>query len=300
MMKTSLLYFQDEAEPALELADLARLTPQLVIRHDFPDGEFKLQLPSNVSSRAVIFRSLNHPNEKLIELIFTGGTARMLGVRHLTLVAPYLAYMRQDIAFVPGEVISQRIVGELLASIFDAVITVDPHLHRISKLKEAIPLDPAIVISAAPLLAEFVAKQRNNPFLIGPDAESVQWISQAALHAHLDYAVAKKIRHGDLNVEISFPKVNIKGRPVVILDDIASSGHTLAQAAKILLAAGALTVDVAVSHALFNSGAIELIKSSGVQNIWSANTVAHSSNAISVFPEIAKALKNILKQKLSY
>lgn len=296
-MKTSLLYFQCEETAALKLAHLASLTPQLIIRHDFPDGEFKLQLPVNISNRAVLFHTLDHPNEKLIELLFAAGGARQQGVRHLTLIAPYLAYMRQDIAFITGEVISQRVIGELLASIFDAVITVDPHLHRISKLEEAIPVDPALVVSAAPLLGEFVAKQRSNPFLMGPDAESAQWISQAALKANLDFSVAKKIRHGDLDVEITFPKIHVEGRSVVLLDDIASSGHTLARAAEILFTAGASTVDVAVTHALFSDDAIELIKRSGVENIWSTDTVAHSSNAVSVLPELAKALKNILKSK---
>lgn len=295
MEKTSLLYFKNEETAAFSLARLADLDPQLITRHDFPDGEFKLQLPLNISSRAVLFHTLDHPNEKLIELLFTAGTARLQGVRHLTLVAPYLAYMRQDIAFVTGEVISQRIIGELLASLFDALITVDPHLHRITKLDEAIPVDPAIVISAAPLLGKFVAQQRFNPFLMGPDAESAQWISQAALRANLDFAVAKKIRHGDLDVEITFPKVQVEGRSVVLLDDIASSGRTLARAAEALFSAGASTVDVAVTHALFSDDAIEHIKNSGVQNIWSTDTVAHPSNAVSVLPELAKALKKILK-----
>ena len=295
MKKISLLYFQSEEASALRLAQLAGLNPQLIIRHDFPDGEFKLQLPTNLSSRTVLFHTLDHPNEKFIELLFAAGGARQQGVRHLTLVAPYLAYMRQDIAFIEGEVISQRIIGELLASMFDAVITVDPHLHRIAKLEEAIPVDPALVISAAPLLGEFVAKQRSNPFLMGPDAESAQWIAQAALKAHLDFAVAKKIRRGDLEVEITFPKIHVDGRAVVLLDDIASSGHTLARAAEILFTAGAVTVDVAVTHALFSDGAVELIKNSGVQNIWSTDTVIHSSNAVSVLPNLAKALKNIFR-----
>lgn len=290
MAGASLLYFKDEANAALKLVELAGLTPCLIERHDFPDSEFKLKLPSTLSRRAVLFRSLNHPNEKLVELLLTAKTAKQLGVQHLTLVAPYLAYMRQDIAFVPGEVVSQRIVGDLLAALFDAVITLDPHLHRVDSLQEAVPVKNAINISAAPILGDLVVQKRANPFLIGPDEESAQWVAQAAAAHHLDYAVATKTRMGDRSVDIALPPINVKDRAVVLLDDIASSGHTLARAAELLLAAGASSVDVAVTHALFDSQAEAMVKKAGVSQIWSTDCIAHSSNAVSVMPAIAQAL----------
>ncbi|MCZ4328253.1 ribose-phosphate pyrophosphokinase-like domain-containing protein, partial [Brachybacterium paraconglomeratum] len=86
-----------------------------------------------------LYRSLDQPNEKLVELLLAARTARTLGAPHLTLVAPYLPYMRQDIAFSPGEAVSQRIVGPFLASLVDAVITVDPHLHRVASLRDVVP-----------------------------------------------------------------------------------------------------------------------------------------------------------------
>lgn len=293
MAGVSLLYFKDEAVTALKLAKLAGLTPCLIERHDFPDGEFKLKLPPTLSSRAVLFRSLNHPNEKLVELLLAAKTAKQLGVQHLTLVAPYLGYMRQDIAFVPGEVVSQRIVGDLLASLFDAVITLDPHLHRVANLKEAVPVKDAINISAAPILGDWVVQKRANPFLIGPDEESAQWVAQAAAAHQLDYAVATKTRLGDRSVDIALPTIDVKGRAVILLDDIASSGHTLARATELLLEAGAASVDVAVTHALFDRQAEALVKKAGVSQIWSTDCIAHTSNAVSVMPAIAQALSKL-------
>jgi ribose-phosphate pyrophosphokinase len=290
MAVTSLFYFKDEAGSALNLAELTGFSPCLIERHDFPDGEFKLKLPPTLSNQGVLFRSLNHPNEKLVELLLVAKTVKQLGVQHLTLVAPYLAYMRQDIAFVPGEVISQRIVGDLLASLFDAVITLDPHLHRVTSLQEAVPVKDAINISAAPILGNLVVQKRTNPLLIGPDEESAQWVAQAAAAHHLDYAVAIKTRLGDRSVDIALPTMDVKGRVVVLLDDIASSGHTLARAAELLLAAGASSVDVAVTHALFDNQAEALIKKAGVSQIWSTDCIAHNSNAVSVMPVIAQAL----------
>ena len=99
------LYFDDEEAPALRLSQAAGLTALAIARHRFPDGELKLRLPVDDTGRlpplAVLLRSLHQPNEKLVELLLAARTARSLGVQHLTLVAPYLAYMRQDIAFHP-------------------------------------------------------------------------------------------------------------------------------------------------------------------------------------------------------
>ena len=271
MLKLTLLYFKGEEQAALRLARLIGSDAHLIMRHDFPDGEFKLQLPPALARQTIIFHTLNNPNDKLIELLLVARTARQMGATSLTLIAPYLAYMRQDIAFVPGEVVSQRIIGDLLASLFDVVMTVDPHLHRVSSLDQAVPVKTALALSAAPILGQLAASHRDNPVLIGPDSESAQWVAQAALTNSLDYAVAKKIRHGDRTVEIALPNVDVTGRSVVLLDDIASSGATLARAAALLLSAGAKTVDVAVTHALFSEGALELIKRAGVEPAPSPN-----------------------------
>jgi len=106
-----LLYFEDEAAPAVRLAEAAGMQATLVECHRFPDGELKLRLPTPLPERVVVFRGLHQPNEKLVALLLAARTARELGARDLTLVTPYLGYMRQDMAFRPGEAVSQRIVG---------------------------------------------------------------------------------------------------------------------------------------------------------------------------------------------
>ncbi len=288
-----LLHFDDEQASAQRIAEQAGLTQGLITRHRFPDGELKLRLPQALPERVVLLRTLDHPNEKLVELLLAARTARELGARHLTLVTPYLAYMRQDIAFTPGEAVSQRIVGQFLAQLFDAVITVDPHLHRVASLQEAVPVPQAVVLSAAPLLADLVATHRPNALLVGPDEESAQWIAQAAARHGFDHAVCRKVRHGDRSVAIELPSVNFSGRAVVLLDDVASSGHTLAQATRLLLAAGAASVDVAVTHALFAGDALQLLSTAGIGQVWSTDCIAHASNAVSMAPAIAAALADL-------
>ncbi len=295
LSKPTLLCFEDELASGERIAQAAQLDLVTIVRHRFPDGELKLRLPDHLGEQVVILRTLNDPNEKLVELLLTAQTARSLGARHLTLVAPYLAYMRQDIAFHPGEAISQRIVGKFLAGLFDAVITVDPHLHRVATLQEAVPVANALVLSGAPLLSDLIASRRKNPLLVGPDEESAQWVAQAAARHDFDYAVCRKVRNGDRAVEVALPDQSVMGRAVVLLDDVASTGHTVAQAARLLLAAGAASVDVAVTHALFAGDALQVLQNAGVGEVWSTDCIAHSSNAVSMAPLIAAALNQLLE-----
>ena len=288
-----LLFFEDERAPATRLAQASGLTPHQIERHRFPDGEIKLRLPAALPRQVVVLRSLNDPNEKLVELLLLATTARTLGAQHLTLVAPYLAYMRQDLAFHAGEVISQRVVGGFIAGLFDALITVDPHLHRVSTLAQAVPVAQPLVLSGAPLLGDWIALHRAQPLLIGPDEESAQWVAQAAQRHGFDYAVCHKTRHNDHAVQVQLPQVDVAGRQVVVMDDVISTGHTVAQATKMLLAAGARSVDVAVTHALFAPGALALLKQAGVGEIWSTDCIAHASNQALMAVPLAQALARV-------
>ncbi|GAB3358781.1 MULTISPECIES: ribose-phosphate diphosphokinase [Giesbergeria] len=294
---TCLLFFADEQASAERLARATGLQARPIARHRFPDGELKLTLPVDAQGllppRVVLLRGLHQPNDKLVELLLAAQTARRLGVQHLTLVAPYLAYMRQDIAFHPGEAVSQRVVGDFLAGLFDAVLTVDPHLHRVATLHEAVPAMQTVVVSGAPLLADWIVQQRAGALLMGPDGESAQWVAQAAARHNLDHAVCTKERHGDRQVSIVLPPVPVQGRAVVLLDDMASTGHTLIQATALLRAAGATSVDVAVTHALLDAAALQALHDAGVEHFWSTDAVLHPSNCVALAPALSDALQTL-------
>lgn len=285
-----LLHFDDEAGFAQRLGRAAALDVRPVDRHRFPDGELKLTLPVPLAPAAFVLRSLDRPNEKLIELVLLADAARALGVRHLTLVAPYLAYMRQDQAFAAGEAVSQRTVGRLLAERFDAIVTVDPHLHRTARLEEAVPARRAVALSAAPLIGAHYRALTPPPLLLGPDAESGQWV-KAAAGGVLDHAVCVKHRRGDHDVRIELPPVSLAGRHVVLLDDVASTGGTLVECARQALAAGATRVDAAVTHALLDAAAEARLAAAGITELISADTVPHPTNRIAVAGLIAAALE---------
>ena len=294
----ALLAFDDEASLAVRLARAMGCEAHIIQRHTFPDGETRLRLPPRLPTRVVLLRGLQRPNEKLAELMLAAAGARELGAAHLTLVSPYLAYMRQDIEFSPGEVVSQRHLGRALANWFDAVVTVDPHLHRVATMDEVVPGRRGVALTAAPLLGAWVAQQVPGALLLGPDEEAAQWVQRAAQAHGLDHAVCRKQRHGDHDVVVALPTVPVQGRAVVLLDDVASTGRTLVMAARGALAAGAATVDVAVSHALFVGDAMSALQGAGVRHVWSSDCVPHDSNVVSVVPLLGAALHGLLGQVL--
>ncbi|MBH9578068.1 ribose-phosphate diphosphokinase [Inhella proteolytica] len=288
-----LLAWADEAALAQALAQELGCPLALVEVHRFPDGESRLRLPPRLPAHTVLLRGLQQANERLAELLLVAGGARELGAQRLRLVTPYLGYMRQDIEFTPGEVVSQRHMGALLARAFDAVLTVDPHLHRVATLDAVMPGCQGVALSAAPLLGRFVAAQRPGALLLAPDGEAEQWVAAAGAATGLAHAVCHKERHGDLQVQIALPTgLDWQGRAVVLLDDVASTGGTLALAARLALAAGAASVDVAVTHALFVGEAEARVRAAGVGQIWSSDCVPHPSNAVAVAPLLAQALLN--------
>jgi ribose-phosphate pyrophosphokinase len=294
-----ILGFDDYLTPAQQLAKRLSLPFKRIALHRFPDGETKVTLPTSLPKEVIICRTLNRPNEKLVELIISAAAAKMQGVERLTLVAPYLCYMRQDIAFAPGEAISQKIVGKLLSEYFDGVITVDPHLHRIQHLSEAIPHTQAITLYATSAMAAFLKQHFTDPVLIGPDEESVQWVKSIAKVHHWHYAIANKQRFGDNKVEVSFPanlsdnrSLSLKNRDVIIVDDIASTGKTLEQTALQIRQQEPSSISVIITHAFFPDDVITRLGKIGVDNIWSSDSVLHSSNAYSIVDTIAKQLRS--------
>ena len=295
MTQSSLLLgFPDYAQQALALAEAANIPYSEVKIHYFPDGESQIILPEKLPTHLILCRTLNIPNEKLIELLMIAASARKQGVTTLTLVAPYMCYMRQDKAFQSGEIISQIVIGDVLAHYFDTILTVDAHLHRIHKLSQAIPIKHAINVTATKPMAHFIEDHIEHPFLIGPDSESKQWVAAIADHCRMDYRIASKERFGDKEVKVTLPEADYHGRNIIIVDDMASTGKTLLAVAKLLTDFAPASISVLVTHALFVDDAMTALYDANVTNIWSCDAIPDATNIIPLADLLAQELQKIL------
>ncbi|WP_022722478.1 ribose-phosphate pyrophosphokinase [Rhodopseudomonas sp. B29] len=297
-MSAALHHLASAADDATRLAARLGVPAHEIKQHRFPDGEISVMVGPTTAT-AILYVPLDQPNDKLITILLAAEALRRDGCTRLVLLAPYLCYMRQDTAFHPGEAISQKAVGNFLASLVDRVITVDAHLHRTATLSEVFPGIVADDLSAMPAIAAVLRRDSLDPdtLMVGPDAESQQWVDALAKLIDRRSTVAQKIRRGDRSVAISFDDPSlIAGRPTLLVDDIVSSGGTLIACTKALRAAGATSVDAVITHALFPNSMLNELAFAGLRSIRSTHTVPHFTNSIVLDDLFVEALAEEVKQ----
>jgi len=260
----------------------------------FPDGDIYLKFNSKLKGEKLVIVQSFQPNSdmSLFDIIWTAETAKDLGAKKVVLAAPYLAYMRQDKRFNPGEAISSRIMAKLLNNSIDKIITVDPHLHRYKSLKDIFKIS-AKKMTANLLIADHIKKKMKDVVIIGPDWESYQWAEVIANKIGAVSTVLEKTRHSSRHVTSKMVKlVDVKGKNVVIVDDIISTGHTIAEAAKKAKKMGAKTITAIGVHGLFVEGALSKMKKAGVGKVVTTNCIEHKTNEIDVTDLFVEELKN--------
>lgn len=294
-MIATIHHFADSRQAADRLADLLGCDCRAINVRRFPDGESLIQV-AETDSAAILYRSLDHPNEKLIELVLAASALRERGARRVVLVAPYLGYMRQDMAFQPGEAVSQKVIGKLLATHFDALVTVDPHLHRTASLAAVVPGIDAVAVSAAATLADLLRPEGvPGTILIGPDSESRPWVESVAAPLGLPVMVGEKRRLGDRQVQLAIAGIErVRGRPVVLIDDLISSGGTLARCAELLLRAGAARVEAVATHCLASPDDLAKLARAGIARVRSTDTVAGPTASVAIASALAAALVKLV------
>ena len=265
-------------------------------RRQFPDGESYVRLLTPVDGRDVILLCpLDGPDTKTLPLLFAADAARVQGARSVGLVAPYLAYMRQDKAFSPGEAVTSMTFARLLSAHADWLVTLDPHLHRYPSL-DAIYSVPAIAASAVAPIAQWVQENIERPFLIGPDIESEQWVEAIASFAGAPFTVFHKTRKGDRDVHIEGTRTPIPaGTTPIIVDDIVSSARTMIEAVRLLKGSNVRAPVCIAVHALFAGDAFDRLLEAGPSAVLSTNSVTHASNAIDIASVLAKAIRQALQ-----
>lgn len=260
----------------------------------FPDGESHLRFMTSPAGRDIAFMDcLKDPDAKLIPLLFASQTARELGAHSVGLVAPYMPYIRQDAEFSPGESVSARHIGTLFSTHFSWLATVDPHLHRLSSLDEILTI-PSAIAHAANAMASWIRHNISEPFLLGPDAESRQWVSAIADACQAPFAIFEKTRFGDHEVTIDVPDdLDFRRHTPVIIDDIVSSGGTLATLVSALHDKTDRAPVCCIVHGIFSDGARERLEKAGAGRLVSTNTIPHATNAIDITVPLAEAVRNL-------
>jgi len=258
----------------------------------FPDGELYVRIDRDLAGEQVaLVGNLTH--DTMLAIAFVAGCARDLGARGVGVVAPYLAYMRQDSRFNPGEAVTARYFGKLVSSTIDWLVTVDPHLHRFDSLASCYTI-PTTIARAAPAIARWIADAVEHPVLVGPDAESRQWVAAVADGCGAPFIVLEKTRRGDRDVSVSAPDGPWNGHTPVVIDDIVSTGRTMVEATRQLRAAGSSAPLCIAIHAVFADAVHELLLAAGARDIVTCDTIAHASNRICVVDSIADALRSHL------
>jgi ribose-phosphate pyrophosphokinase len=273
---------------ARRIARMLGLKLEVIRTHTFPDGEPIVRVAPGKVREAVIVHRFDDRAALAYEFILAADAMRRAGAQTVTLVAPYLPFMRQDRVFRAGEPISQRAFGHLLAAFFDRVLTVEAHLHRVCSLAQVVS-PGSRSISAAGAIARWIGRPGRDTVIVGPDEESGRTVSEIARLAKCSAIVGRKRRIDDRRVVVELPE-EIHSSRAIIVDDIASSGATIAATSRAIRASGCKRIEAVVVHAIFASGAIRAIHRAGVTRVVSCDTVEHPTNAISVAPIFALAL----------
>ncbi len=278
-----------------ELAKILGAKHVIVEHKLFPDGESYIRIPVSVEhEHVVIVQSTYKPQDKhLVELLLAIEAAKDLGAQTITVIVPYLAYARQDKRFRTGEAISVKtILRSIRCAGADTLITVEIHKEHVLTYFTG----TAINVSAMDALAEYFKNIVKDPLVLAPDVGALPRAKRFAKILGGDYDYLEKVRDritGEVRVK---PKnISVKNRTVIIVDDIISTGKTMALAAKQALEHGAREVYAACAHALFVDNAYERLLTSGIKKVVATNTVPVPEKvvSVSVAPYIAETINEL-------
>ncbi|MHA7899850.1 MAG: ribose-phosphate diphosphokinase [Henriciella sp.] len=260
--------------------------------HTFPDGESLFRILDPVEGQHIhLVARLDSPDDKIMQLLLLADGLHQYGAASVKLVAPYLPYMRQDIAFNPGEVISAKVFAGLISQHFDGLITVDPHLHRFATL-DAVYEVPSRALSATTEMARWIAQNATSPIIIGPDSESEQWVRKIAEALRAPHTTLQKVRHGDRNVEVSIDHLDLNNaQSIVLVDDIISTGTTLLRAIELIHRHFPdIDLNICAVHCLATLETLDRLRAAGARKIVASNSIESPICGFDIADTIAGAL----------
>jgi len=252
----------------------------------FPDDEFYVRIIDDISGEHIVIVQTTYPDPNIVELFILQNAVREADAKEITVVIPYFGYARQDTKFEDGEPISAKAIAKLISSNSDKVITVDPHKEHILDFFST----PAFSCSAVPELAKYL-KKKNIDMILAPDKGALERADMASKIIGCDFDYMEKTRIDGETVKIKPKKLDAKNKNVAIIDDIVSTGGTMAKSIQELKKHGAKNVFVACTHGLFAGDAAKKLNSAGCNEIISTDTVQGKFSKVKIAPCLLPFLK---------
>ena len=277
---------------AKELAVLLGVEQVPVERKIFPDGEVYVKVAPVLQGEHVVIVGSTHPTPSLVELLFLEEAAHDQGAAEISVVVPYYAYSRQDRVFTEGEIVSAKAVAELIEGKADRFVTVDPHKEHILGFFGI----ESHGVSAVPLLAKWLADRKVDTVL-APDKGALDRAEFAAKCLGADFDYMEKTRLSGTEVTMKAKTLDVRGKTVAIVDDIISTGGTIATAAAELKRQGAARVIAACTHGLFLQGALDRLRAAGCDDVVSTDTLDNLAAHVGCAPAIADVFEEIEQRR---
>ncbi len=295
MKNCMIVSFPGNTPLAMTIAKQLEMEMGLVEIRDFPDQETYVRIDSDVKNKTVLLVcGLEHPNNKILTLMFIAQTIKELGASKICLITPYLPYMRQDKRFKQGEAITSTLFAKYLSSWIDCLITIDPHLHRIKHLSEIYSIPSISVLHATQKIAAWIRNNVALPLIIGPDKESQQWVTEVADLVNAPFVIINKTRYDDRKVSISMPTIEDTSKTPILMDDIISTGTSMLAVIKELIARGFKKPICIGVHGLCNQDAYDNLMLAGAQTVITCNTIPHFTNKIDITDIIVEEIKHCI------
>jgi len=251
----------------------------------FPDDELYIRILDDISKKHAVIIQTTHPDQKIIELFLLQDAVKEAGAKKITVVIPYFGYARQDKKFQDGEPVSAKAIAKLISLNADKVITVDPHKEYILDFFTI----PAFSCSAVPEIAKYL-KRKKIDMILAPDKGALERAKKASKIIKCDFDYMEKTRIDGTTVKIKPKNLDVHNKNVAIIDDIISTGSTMALSIKELKKHGAKRVLVACTHGLFAGEAIKKLRSAGCDEIISTDTIQSDFSKVKIAPCISNLI----------
>ena len=295
-MSSALLIVSGPASPMLarRVAD-AMGTDVMQLEHKvFPDGESYIRFPESVDGKQVaVVQSCCPPqNKNLVDLLFMLDAAREMGAKEVAAIVPYFAYARQDDAYRGGEAVSARTSARMIeAAGASHFLTVDAPSNKALRFFKIHSEN----LTCMNLIGAYLkTRPLNNPYVLAPDDGAIALAQTVSKSLGTEYAWFEKVRDKVTGaVSTSGKDVDLRGHDAVIVDDVVSTGKTIANTAQIAKRQGAKRVIAACAHLLLTGDAEQTLKSAGVEETIGTDSIEVRPQSVSIAPVLAEALRKI-------